>query len=175
MMDYREVRPAPSLARLLECRLPALLAFLALAVSAVFALGEGPKTDISSLSWLSGAWGGDDSGMFNEETWLEPKAGSMLAVHRDVKGGKTVGFEFLRIEEQGGSLVYIASPGGKPPTPFKLVENGTERAVFENETLEFPRRVLYFRDGETLHARIEGTRGGKPAAKEWAWRRMDPK
>ena len=149
-----------------------VIGFLALLVPTALASAEGPKADIASLSWLSGAWGGDDAGMFNEETWLPPKAGSMLAVHRDVKGGKTVGFEFLRIEEQGGSLVYIASPEGKPPTPFKLVESGAQRAVFENETLEFPRRVLYFRDGETLHARIEGTHRGKPAAKEWTWRRV---
>ncbi|MEO8586308.1 MAG: DUF6265 family protein [Acidobacteriota bacterium] len=151
------------------------LGFLALLVPAATSLGEGPKADIASLAWLSGAWGGDDAGMFNEETWLPPKAGSMLAVHRDVKGGKTVGFEFLRIEERDGSLVYIASPEGKPPTPFKLVESGAKRAVFENETHDFPRRVLYFREGETLHARIEGTRGGKPAAKEWTWRRVSVK
>jgi hypothetical protein len=155
--------------------LPALLVFLALAVPAAPAPGESPKADISSLAWLAGAWGGDDTGTFNEETWIAPKAGSMLAVHRDVKNGKTVGFEFLRIEEQEGSLVYVASPDGKTPTPFRLVESGPTRAVFENPALEFPRRVLYFRDGETLHARIEGARGGKPAAKEWIWRRVGAK
>lgn len=152
--------------------LPAFLALLAVAVPAVSALGEGPKADIASLSWLAGAWGGDDAGTFNEETWIAPKGGSMLAVHRDVKDGKTVGFEFLRIEERGNSLVYVASPEGKPPTPFALVESGATRIVFENEGLEFPRRILYYREGETLHARIEGTHGGKPAAKEWIWRRV---
>ena len=152
--------------------LPACLAFLALVVPAASVPGESPKADIASLSWLSGAWGGDDAGMFNEEHWISPKAGSMLAVHRDVKNGKTVGFEFLRIEEQGDSLIYFASPDGKTPTPFRLVESAAKRAVFENEALEFPRRVLYFREGEALHARIEGTRGGKPASKEWTWRRM---
>jgi hypothetical protein len=156
----------------LSSALSACLAFLAVVVPAAPAPGEGPRADIASLTWLSGAWGGDDAGMFNEELWISPKAGSMLAVHRDVKNGKTVGFEFLRIEEQGDSLVYFASPGGKPPTPFKLVESGAKRVVFENGALEFPRRVVYFRDGETLHARIEGTRDGKPASKEWTWRRM---
>src|SRR5258706_14373616 len=130
--------------------LSALLAFLALTVPAATVLGESPKADIASLSWLAGAWGGDDAGMLNEEFWIPPKAGSMLAVHRDVKNGKTVAFEFLRIEEQGDSLVYLASPEGKAATPFKLVESGPKRAVFENETMEFPRRIVYFREGETL-------------------------
>jgi len=62
-------------------------------------------------------------------------------------------------------------PGGKPATDFKLVEAGPECAVFES-ALEFPRRVLYWREGDALHARIEGTRKGKPAAREWVWRRI---
>ena len=151
---------------------PAFLAFLAVVVPARSAPADGPKADIASLSWLAGAWGGDDAGTFNEETWIAPKGGTMLAVHRDVKGGKIIAFEFLRIEERGDSLVYVASPEGKPPTPFMLVESGATRVVFENEAIEFPRRILYFRDGGTLHARIEGTHGGKPAAKEWIWTRL---
>lgn len=149
--------------------LPALLALLALAVPAASVLGASPKADITSLSWLAGGWAGDDAGVFNEEFWISPKAGTMFAVHRDVKNGKTVAFEFLRIEERGDSLVYIATPDGKPTTPFRLVESGDKRVVFENETMDFPRRVMYFRDGAKLHARIEGAHGGKPAAKEWVW------
>ena len=51
-----------------------------------------------------------------------------------------------------------------------LERAGPERAVFES-ALEFPRRMLYWREGETLHARIEGVRKGKPASKEWVWKR----
>ncbi|MCM3875041.1 MAG: DUF6265 family protein, partial [Thermoanaerobaculia bacterium] len=136
------------------------------------AFGEGPKADITSLSWLAGAWGGDDAGMRNEELWIPPKAGSMLAVHRDVKNGKTVGFEFLRIEQRGDSLVYLASPGGKPATPFPLAAIDATSVVFES-ALEFPRRVSYRKNPDgTLSARIEGMRNGKPAAKEWIWKRV---
>lgn len=126
---------------------------------------------VDQLAWLAGAWGGDDAGTFNEEVWSAPRGGLMIAYHRDTSNGRATGFEFLRIEETPSGLVYRAMPGGKPATDFKLVEAGPERAVFES-SLEFPRRVLYWREGDALRARIEGTRKGKPAAKEWVWRRI---
>lgn len=130
---------------------------------------------LGSLAWMAGDWEGDDDGMRNEERWTEPAGGMMLAVHRDVKAGKAVSFEFLRIESTPGGIVYYASPRGKAPTPFRKVEGGVAGArsvTFENPEIEFPRRILYWmeKDGE-LRARIEGTSGGKPKSFEWAWRK----
>src|SRR4051812_37055971 len=105
---------------------------------------------IDDLGWLAGSWEGDDAGTFNEETWTPPKGGLMLAVHRDTQNGRATGFEFLRIEETPGGLVYRAMPQGRPATDFKLVESASERAVFES-ALEFPRRVIYWREGAALH------------------------
>lgn len=100
---------------------------------------------------------------------MAPRAGSMLGMHRDVKGGTTVGFEFARIEIRDGKPVYLASPGGAAPTPFTAVEVGERRVVFENKAHDFPQRVIYWRDGAALRARIEGQQGGRPAFEEWAW------
>jgi hypothetical protein len=147
----------------------------------VFAIGlalvvpcgaEAPKAKLDQLAWMAGAWQGPDGDAQVEEHWIAPKGGTMLGVNRTVSGGRTVEFEFLRIEQQGDSLVYLASPGGRPATPFKLVESGEARAVFENPNHDFPRRVSYRLNADgSLTARIEGTRGGKPASKEWTWRR----
>jgi hypothetical protein len=123
------------------------------------------------LGWLAGAWSGDDAGTLNEEVWLAPSGGLMLAMHRDTAGGRARGFEFLRIEEVGSRLVYRAMPEGRPATDFWTIEQGPACITFENPEHAFPRRIRYWREGETLHARIEGTRQGKPAAKEWTWRR----
>lgn len=46
----------------------------------------------------------------------------MLGVSRTIQGGKMVGFEFLRVVERNGGLVYVAQPGGGPPTEFVLTE-----------------------------------------------------
>ena len=131
-------------------------------------LGSG-SPGLAQLGWLAGAWSGDDAGTLNEEVWMVPSGGMMLAMHRDTAGGKATGFEFLRIEEDGQGLVYRAMPEGRPATDFRRIAQGPSCIVFENPEHAFPRRVLYWREGVRLHARIEGTRQGKPAAKEWVW------
>ncbi len=146
-----------------------LLALLLLAAAPGCPAISPSSPGLTQLGWLAGAWSGDDRGTLNEEVWMAPSGGSMLAMHRDTAGGKTTGFEFLRIEQDGEGLVYRAMPGGRPATDFRRVAQGPSCIVFENPGHAFPRRILYWREGAALHARIEGTRQGKPAAYEWAW------
>lgn len=134
--------------------------------------GEGTP-DLGTLSWLGGSWEGKQGELEMEEHWSPPKGASMLGLHRDVKGSRTVSFEFLRIEAGASGIVYWASPGGKPAVPFRLVESKAGRAVFENPDHDFPQRILYWlgEDG-ALHARVEGSAGGRAASEEWSWRRQ---
>lgn len=151
-----------------------LLSFLSFAAAS--AAAEGPAARIEQLAFMAGTWGGPAGAVAEvEEVWLEPKGGLMLGLGRTVKDGKAVEFEFLRIEQQGETLVYLASPGGKPATPFPLAALDATSAAFES-ALEFPRRVSYRKNPDgTLTARIEGVRNGKPAAREWTWRRAETK
>jgi hypothetical protein len=144
-------------------------------ISAFPAAAEGPAARLEQLAWMAGTWGGPAGGAEVEEVWLAPKGGLMLGLGRTVKDGKAIEFEFLRIEQQGETLVYLASPGGKPATPFPLAAIDATSAAFES-TLEFPRRVSYRKNADgTLTARIEGVRNGKPAAREWIWKRGEAK
>jgi hypothetical protein len=43
--------------------------------------------------------------------------------------------------------------------------------VFENATHDFPQRVIYWKEGEVLAARIEGTLRGKERSEEWRFKR----
>lgn len=130
-----------------------------------------PTPTLESLSWLSGTWQGRDArGLEMEETWLPPKGGTMLGLHRDVAGGRTVSFEFMRIAAETDGIVYWASPGGRPATAFTLAEGGGRRAVFANPAHDFPQRILYWIDEKgALHARVEGD--GPEGAMEWTWTR----
>jgi hypothetical protein len=143
-----------------------------LAVSDLTARGQVPSalpTTVAALSWMAGSWGGTQGPAEMEEHWTTAKGGSMIGMHRDVVKGRTISFEFLRIEEQDGRLVYLASPNGQPATPFRLVEAGPARAVFANPKHDFPQRIIYWKDGADLRARIEGPQGGKTVGEEWSW------
>ena len=87
----------------------------------------------------------------------------MLAVSRTVSRDKMVAFEFLRIVERDGGLVYIAQPGGASPTEFVLTELGAKRAVFENPRHDYPKRIVYELSAEGgLSATIGFAKGGSP-------------
>ncbi len=123
------------------------------------------KAAIGDMSWLSGAWVGTrSSGSAIEERWSPPLGGAMLAVSRTVNtSGKMVAFEYLRIVERDGGLIYIAQPGGAKPTEFVLTELGSTRAAFENPRHDYPRRIVYELSAEgRLSATIGQLKGGTP-------------
>ena len=130
---------------------------------------------LEDLAWMAGSWAGTTtSGMEMEEHWTAPTGDSMIGLHRDVARGRTVSFEFLRIERRGDAVVYLSMPNGRSPaTPFPLKELNGTRVVFENPTHDFPQRIIYWKDGGDLRARIEGRQGSGPstreASQEWRW------
>jgi hypothetical protein len=131
-----------------------------------------PLPDLSALSWIAGTWNGVQGKVEMEEHWLPAKGNMMLGLHRDVVGQRTVMFEYLRIEATPDAITYWASPKGRPATPFKLKESRENHVVFENPDHDFPQRIIYWLDEHgALHAKIEGTQNGKPAAEEWTWRK----
>lgn len=118
------------------------------------------------LAWLAGAWVGTRgaSGATSiEERWSPPLGGAMLGVSRTVSRGRMTAFEYLRIVEREGGLVYVAQPNGGAKTEFVLTELGPTRAVFLNPRHDFPQRIVYERSPEgQLTASIGFAKGGKP-------------
>jgi hypothetical protein len=154
---------------------------LALALLCVPWLASTPRPqaapDVDELAWLAGHWALDQGGLHQEELWTAPMGGTLLGLHRDVHLGqdRTLAFEFLRIVEHQGSLRYLASPEGREPTPFDLVELTADTVVFANEAHDFPKRIRYALEdnGKTLHARVEGAPDGKEKPLEWRWKRVE--
>ena len=48
----------------------------------------------STMAWLAGHWSNGEGADRVEELWLEPRGGAMLGMHRDLRSGKFVFFEF---------------------------------------------------------------------------------
>ena len=128
------------------------------------------KATIGDLGWLSGAWVGTrSSGSSIEERWSPPLGGAMLAVARTVNtSGKMVAFEYLRIVEREGGLVYVAQPAGKTATEFVLTEFTATRAVFDNPRHDYPKRIVYELSAEGgLSATTGYIKGGTPRRLEF--------
>jgi hypothetical protein len=110
---------------------------------------------LTHIAWLVGTWSGRNGPVTFEERWTPPAGGAMLAVSRTLKGDRMAAFEFLRIIERDGSLVYIAQPNGRPPTEFTLTAITADSATFENPAHDFPKLIRYARRADgSLEARV---------------------
>ena len=118
---------------------------------------------VAQLAWLAGTWSGGNGPVRFEERWTPAAGGAMLAVSRTLKGDRLVAFEFLRIVERDGTLVYIAQPGGQPPTEFVLTVISADSATFENPTHDFPKMIRYGKRADgSLEARVsDGSQQGE--------------
>ena len=130
-----------------------------------------PATSIDSLSWMAGSWKGTMGRAGIEEHWIPPAGKMMMAVSRTVVGDRTVAFEFLRIEQRADAIVYVAQPGGRPPTEFRLTSSTATSATFENPQHDHPKLIRYTREGEgTLIAEIEGDEKGKRVSQRFVFK-----
>ena len=147
-------------------------------VSALAALalasGAASARIAQDLTWLSGDWVSESKSEWVEEHWTHQRGGMLMGTNRTGRGDKVTGYEFMRIAPNAdGTISFWASPSGKTPVGFKLVWSGPRQAVFENPANDYPTRIVYRRDGDTLHAMISGPDGKNPMM--WTFRRPAPR
>jgi len=114
------------------------------------------------LDWMAGYWLSCDSRMEVAELWTTRRGGVMLG-GGITYGIQAFGWEQVRIETtlDGATLQYVARPrGATADTAFRLARSGDREAVFENPAHDYPQRIVYRREGETLVARTEDMAGG---------------
>lgn len=144
----------------------------ALALAMPLAAQATPPDSVSDLGWMTGRWEAADGGRWTEESWTVPRAGTMLGVSRSGREDVLREFEFLRLQAgDDGTPVYYAQPGGRPPVAFRLVARDGTSATFENPRHDYPQRITYRRNGDTLVATISAIDGSN--ATSWIFRRQE--
>jgi hypothetical protein len=119
---------------------------------------------IADLAWIAGDWQTAAGGRAQiEEHWTQPAGGTMIGMGRTIGGGKTVEFEYLRLEQRADAIYYVAHPKARSPgTDFKLTRLTAQEAVFENPQHDFPKRIIYRKNADgSLTASIDGGEGTK--------------
>lgn len=150
------------------------------AVSAGLAAQDAPPPAagaeaVALPGWLAGCWiSGGEGDARTEECWTAPRGSMVLGSGHGFTGTRTRSFEHMRIEQVDGSLVFVAQPGGSPPTRFALQATrvGTELRdglLFVNVANDYPQRVQYWREGDELVAEISQIDGSN--AMRWRFRR----
>ncbi|MFO0635350.1 MAG: DUF6265 family protein [Nannocystaceae bacterium] len=112
-----------------------------------------------SLDWIVGTWQANTPQGVVTEQWSHGEAGSLLGRSETKQGDTVVFFEQMRLQRaDDGTVTFLAQPMGRTPaTPFRAVPPwSSQQLTVENPDNEFPQRIEYRRDGDTLTATISG-------------------
>ena len=134
-----------------------------LLASVVQASTGGSGKNLAALQWIAGEWTASQGGAHIEERWMAAAGGMMLGMSRTVRGARAA-FENLRIVERQGAVVYVAQPGGRPPTEFTMLAMDGESVTFQNRAHDYPKVIVYRRTGaDTIEARVGDGAGREEA------------
>jgi hypothetical protein len=105
--------------------------------------------------------------------WTPPEGGTPIGLSRSVANGRTAEYEILLIRSGAGGLEYVAKPSGQAETIFTATRVSATEVIFENPAHDFPKRVMYKRDGDTLVAAIDGPMNGQTRRIEFPYAKAD--
>lgn len=134
---------------------------------------------LAALDWLAGCWAGEVNLRAFTEQWTRPAAGMMLGLGHTVMGGRTLSYEFMRIETRAdGTIAYVAKPTDKPEEAFVYQgtrdDRGATRHVFSNPARDFPTEIDYTRTpGGELFASVRGKVNGTDHQVIYPFHRVD--
>jgi len=130
------------------------------------AAGADAASPLAPLAWLEGCWRGSVNKREFREHWLPLRGDLMVGISHTVMDGKTLDFEYLRLERRADGVHYVTVPSGQKETAFKLAEVATPEGgdvvfTFANPAHDFPQRISYRRSSEGwLYATVEGKVAG---------------
>jgi hypothetical protein len=127
---------------------------------------------IDRAAFMKGCWSRVSGPRVVEEQWMAPRAGTMMGMSRTVRGDTLVEYEYVRVFERDGKLVYAAQPSSQAPAEFESKQIEDRAITFENTAHDFPQRIIYRAAGDSLHARIEGTMNGRERGIDFRYARV---
>ncbi|MBL8311782.1 MAG: hypothetical protein JNL19_15275 [Burkholderiales bacterium] len=139
--------------------------------------GKAVPGSVDKLSWLTGCWlAVSDVGLGDSrEVWLAPIAGTMLGMGQTIRADRTLGWEAMRLYNDGDTVKAWIRPGAR--NEFTMVMERLEDglvsfALTEGDTTT---RVSYQRRSPTaMTASFRLIRGdASPRGQEFAFKRED--
>lgn len=131
------------------------------------------KSDLSDLDWISGTWQGIDGEHVFVESWQFQNDSLILGNGYFMENSDTVFREKLKILRNSKGIYYVAFPENKTQVEFKLVSLKDSNVVFENSLHDFPRKIDYTRDGDSLKAILTGQENGSDKLEVFQWKKVN--
>ena len=126
---------------------------------------ESSQAPDHELSWITGCWQTVDGG--TREVWTAGSDTHLFGHSVTMKEGAVVFFENLNLIKTEDGHVLSAYPMGKGPSDFARVASSANSITFQNPAHDYPQRIAYHGDGNSLTGTISMVDGSKP--NEWKY------
>ena len=83
---------------------------------------------LEPFAWLAGCWEGKVNQREFREEWLPLRGEIMVGASQTAMLGKTVSFEFLRLEPRADAVYYIPMPSGRKENAVQVCRHGPPTA-----------------------------------------------
>jgi hypothetical protein len=142
-----------------------LISSLVLCCNSKTEQNEGLKTKheadiIEHLDWLVGNWKrtNDKDGNETFENWRKINSSEYSGIGFTMKKGDTVSQERMNlIQSKGKWSLFVKMPPYKDSTEFKITELKNDGFTYINEMNDFPKKIVYWLDGERMKAKISNS------------------
>lgn len=118
---------------------------------------ETHQQKFKKLAWLTGTWNRTNAGAGKSgyETWAKVSDVKLTGKGVSLEGKKVVFVENLEFIAVGNDIFYtVVITGEKKPVYFKLTALSNDGFTCENPQHDFPKKITYQRNGNTVKAII---------------------
>ena len=117
-----------------------------------------PNTTIPNYDYLIGNWQrlNDKEGSKTYEYWLKKSDTEYIGLGCTLTGADTTFKENLRIVKVGEEWNLEVTGVNEKPTNFLVTQQTETSFISENEANEFPKKIEYMLEGDTLKASVSG-------------------
>lgn len=118
-----------------------------------------PTITISDLEWIIGTRSSVQENMMIYESWSKTNDELLSGKSYYTENGDTMLLETIEIKQIDGELFYcpaISNQNEGKAIEFKLTSKNPNELVFENPNHDFPKKIVYIKEGNNINAWIEG-------------------
>lgn len=109
------------------------------------------KNTVDAFQWMTGCWQAKSArdGSIISETWLSPRAGSMLGIGQTYLDSKTLGWEAMRVYDEAGAVKLWLRPGARAELTMTLEAAGDAFNAFSVKEGDTTTKLRYERKSAT--------------------------
>ena len=122
-------------------------------------LNSEQKLESQNFDWLLGKWkrNNEEKGKETFEKWDKINDSEYHGIGFTMQNGDTISQEKIKLIKTNDKWnLVVKTPEEKESTLFSMSEMGNNKFVCTNDSIEFPNRIEYWKNGEKMNALISG-------------------